>query len=134
MNITNDLGKDYFFLLYYQIGVQARAYRPTLRWNLLKDSVVCYESSTGLCGRRMADDSSWYTKQPVGINTLSSMLKDISKDIGLSRIYTNHSVRSTTITALNEAGFETRVIMAVSGHRSEASVRSYCTDISQRQK
>ena len=80
------------------------------------------------------DDQMWYTKQPLGVNTLGSMLSRISKDADLSRVYTNHSVRATTITALNDAGFETRVIMAVSGHRSEASVRNYCTDINQAQK
>ncbi|XP_072033159.1 uncharacterized protein KIAA1958-like [Amphiura filiformis] len=53
-----------------------------------------------------ASDDVWYTKQAVGVNTLGSMLREISKEAGLSRIYTNHSVRATTIRSLNDAGLK----------------------------
>ena len=79
-------------------------------------------------------DSTWYTSRPVGVRVLNEMMKSISKDANLSRVYTNHSVRATTITLLAHAGVETREIMKVSGHRNEASVRSYNADSSDAQK
>jgi integrase len=62
------------------------------------------------------------------------MMKTISLDAGLSKCYTNHCVRATTITRLAHAGVETREIMKISGHRSEASVKSYHADSSENQK
>ena len=50
------------------------------------------------------DDETWFQKSPLGKNTLSSMMSKISRQGELSRRYTNHSIRSTTITVLDEAG------------------------------
>ena len=52
-------------------------------------------------------------------------MKEISIDAGLRIVYTNHSIRATCITLLDNAGNEARHIMAVSGHKSESSIRSY---------
>ncbi|KAK3096570.1 hypothetical protein FSP39_001389 [Pinctada imbricata] len=76
----------------------------------------------------------WYNSAPIGERTLNDMMKVISKDAGLSRVYTNHCVRATTITLLSHAGVETREIMKISGHRNESSIRSYNTDSSSTQK
>ena len=51
--------------------------------------------------------------------------KKMSKDAELSAVYTNHSIRATCITILDSAGVEARHIMAISGHGSESSIRSY---------
>jgi len=55
------------------------------------------------------------------------MMKRISKDAKLSRIYANHSIRATAVTIIDKSGFEARHIMTVSGHRSrnESSIRAY---------
>ena len=74
---------------------------------------------------RRPSDQVWYENRPVGVNKLSTTMKEISKDAGLSCIYTNHSVRATAITLWANAGLSDREIMAISGHRSEASLRSY---------
>ena len=54
-------------------------------------------------------------------------MKEISKLASLSRIYTNHSVRATAITLWSDAQVPSRHIMAISDHRSEASLKSYNT-------
>jgi hypothetical protein len=50
---------------------------------------------------------------PHGKNTLGNMLKTICKQSGLNYIYTNHSLRATSITVLDFNKFEARNIMAV---------------------
>lgn len=66
----------------------------------------------------------------VGEHTLGEKMKNISREAKLSKCYTNHSIRATAVTILDKSGFEARHIMAVSGHKNEASIRSYSkTDI-----
>ena len=67
----------------------------------------------------------WYDNMVLGIKTLQVMMKRISKAAKLSKLYTNHSIRATSITILDQNGVEARHIMSVSGHRSESSLRSY---------
>lgn len=76
------------------------------------------------------DEAVWYRNEPLGVNTMKKFMKNVSKSAGLSREYTNHCIRSTTITLLNHCGFESRHIATVSGHRNESSLSSYCYDTS----
>ena len=73
----------------------------------------------------LAQNMPWYDRQAVGKNTLGNKLKTISTEAKTSRIYTNHCLRATTITTLDEHGFEARHIMSVSGHKSESSLKHY---------
>lgn len=66
----------------------------------------------------------------MGKNTLGSLMISLSNDAVLSKIYTNPSLRSTSITALDGAGFEGRDIKTVSKHKCLDSVESYCKDSS----
>lgn len=70
-------------------------------------------------------ESCWYENRPLGVNKLSTMMKDISAAAELSKIYINHSVRASAITLWSQAGLSNRQIMAISGHRNETSLRSY---------
>ena len=70
-------------------------------------------------------DGPWYDNIRVGIHTLGSMMKTISREAGCSTDYTNHCLRATSITTLDHAGFPSRDIMTVSGHRSETSIKHY---------
>lgn len=72
-------------------------------------------------------DESWFENRPLGINKLGSMMKDISKAAGLSKIYTNHCVRATAITLWSNAQVPSRHIMNISGHRNEDSIKHYNT-------
>lgn len=74
-------------------------------------------------------ESTWYYAAPVGKNTLGNMMPALSKLAKLSKRYTNHSIRATSVTLLDRAGYESRHIMKVSGHRSENSLKSYAQHI-----
>ena len=71
------------------------------------------------------EDGEWYENSPVGPHPLESFMKRISKEAGLSQSYTNHCIRATVITNLDDAGFEARHIKAVSGHKSDETIKNY---------
>ena len=73
----------------------------------------------------------WYCRSALGKNMLARMMPDISEQAKLSFRYTNHSVRATAITDLDDAGIEARHIMRASGHISEASIGSYAKRLSE---
>lgn len=70
----------------------------------------------------------------MGENKLAGLMATMSKDAGLSQHYTNHSIRATAITLLDEAGIPGRDIMGLSGHRSENSLRSYSRRLPEKKK
>ena len=71
-------------------------------------------------------DSVWFEKKVLGHNTLENMLKNMSHRAGIQPYFTNHSLRATTVTILSSVNVETRQIKAVTGHKSDASIESYC--------
>ena len=75
----------------------------------------------------------WYDAQVIGKKFLEKFMKTISEDAGLSQTYTNHCIRATCITNLDNSGKEARHIMALTGHKSADSIRSYArTSIGQK--
>ena len=68
-------------------------------------------------GPLRADESIWYFRATVGEKKMGNMMKDMSNQYQLSKIYTNHCLRSTAIEILNAAGFNDREIMKISGHK-----------------
>ncbi|VDI19990.1 Hypothetical predicted protein [Mytilus galloprovincialis] len=79
-------------------------------------------------------DETWFENKPLGKNTLGALMAKISNCAGLSKVYTNHSIRSTSITTLSESGFEDIKIKTVSKHKSLQSIESYPRDSSLPQK
>ena len=67
----------------------------------------------------------WYGKTYIGRNPLSKFMSDVSEKCGLSRIYTNHSIRVTGCTVLTRCRFSESEIMSVSGHKSVQSLAIY---------
>jgi hypothetical protein len=76
----------------------------------------------------------WYDNAPLGHNKIGDLLKDISKTANLSKVYTNHSIRATTSTALHQAGLTTERITAITGHKNNDSLKHYITGPSLEQK
>lgn len=78
----------------------------------------------------------WYDSIPTGHNILGSMMVNISKECLLSKLYTNHSLRATTVHVLDCARFPDRHIMSVTGHKAESSLKTYTgfTDTKTKQK
>lgn len=65
-------------------------------------------------------------------NTLASLMSSISKEMQLFyHQRTNHCIRVTAVSLLDECNFEARHIMRVSGHKSESSIRSYSRRLSE---
>ena len=70
------------------------------------------------------DKTPWFDCIPVGKNKLSSMVKDICKEAGVSQ-KTNHSLRATGATCLFQNHVPERIIQKTTGHRSLESLRTY---------
>ena len=51
-------------------------------------------------------------------------MKKLSVKAGLKKVYTNHCIRSTAITTLDEKGFEAGHIVSMSGHKQEATIKA----------
>ena len=67
----------------------------------------------------------WYKNKRVGENKIASFMSDLSKLVGLSKVYTNHCIRVTGATQLSRAKFSSHQIMAVTGHKSVNSLAMY---------
>ena len=70
-------------------------------------------------------DRKGYKNSPVGKNSLANMMKQISKDAKLSKKYTNHCIRKTTVTAMKRQGFDLNKISHVTKHKNLDSLKHY---------
>ena len=82
----------------------------------------------------LASNLVWYRSEPLGKNYLATMMQKISKNAGLSKIYTCHCVRASTVTTLFRKGISAQKIIGVTKHRSTASLGHYIDGMSTAQK
>ena len=77
----------------------------------------------------------WYKNQPLGVHSISSMMKDAS-EAGLSgKRITNHSGRKTGIKRLLDENMPPQYIEQLTGHKNVGSLSSYAeADISVQKK
>ena len=69
--------------------------------------------------------TNWYCEIPLGVKTLGRKMSKLSAEIGLSQSYTNHCLRSTCITALDQLSFEaTSQYIAPGRHISDRTMQS----------
>jgi hypothetical protein len=75
------------------------------------------------CKATLSAAEYWYERK-AGVKTIGNFMKSISKICSLSKIYTNHCVRSTTCTILGKYYSDINV-QAVSGHKSLSGLSHY---------
>ena len=66
-----------------------------------------------------------YDKKPIGKNSLATMMKEISEDAELSKIYMNHCIQKTTATAMKRQGFDLNEIQNVTKYKNLDSLNHY---------
>ena len=71
------------------------------------------------------DTKTKFDKRPVGKNILGILMKVISENAKLSKIYTNHCIRKTTATGLRRQGFDLKDIANVTKHKNLQSLEHY---------
>lgn len=116
-----------------EMGPQGRIYsKPT--WGD-KCPVTCFRkylnrlSNNNRLWQRVSSSYSpisrvWYTQQPIGVNTVSQFMRKISQQFGMSRIFTNHCLRVSSISILGRC-FDENDIKTISGHSSSSSLGIY---------
>ena len=67
----------------------------------------------------------WFARERRGNNWHQNVMKTISEEAKLSKIYTNGSIRASLVTELLAAGYDNRIIMELTGHKSHAMVQTY---------
>ena len=76
----------------------------------------------------LQNDEIWYTKNPIGKNTISNIMKALiagtpSENCG--KKLTNHSMRKTAVKKLKAASVPESSIIKVTGHTSTRRLKSY---------
>lgn len=99
----------------------------------LKKYIICLHPDTEVFFQYpkavFLSDAPSYERRPHGHNTLHGMVRQLSQDAQLSRAYTNHCLRATVVTNLDQAGVEGRHIQGVSGHKSLSSLQHYAENL-----
>jgi hypothetical protein len=70
----------------------------------------------------------WFSKSPLGVHSIDSMVSRMATDAGLDvtkKHFTNHSIRKTTVKKLKKAGVSATEIMAITGHKNQQSIADY---------
>ena len=76
----------------------------------------------------------WFRRQRRGREWFTSVLKEISKKAGMSKVYTNSSMRPTAVTGMLKAGYDSRQVASFTGHKSLEMVQHYSRQLEGMQK
>ena len=60
----------------------------------------------------------WCKKCPIDVNTLANVTKDLFKQAGIQRTFTNHSLKRSARTILSNDGFRRDTVIKKTGHLS----------------
>ena len=79
-------------------------------------------------GGAIAPFAPLWIRHCVGFHTVNGYMKaiaDAGSLNGSGKRYTNHSVRKVTVQKLKKAGVSSREIIAITGHKTEESLKDY---------
>ena len=79
-------------------------------------------------------ESCWFSRSPLGHNSLKNFLDNICKEAGIAGFKTNHSLRATAATGLYASGIDEQLVIERTGHRSVEGIRSYKRTSSEQQE
>ena len=80
------------------------------------------------------DEDPFFMAKPMGKTPLGKMMQQISSRAKLSKIYTCHSVRASTISHLFQNGISAQQITQITKHKNQSSLNHYISDMSVGQK
>ena len=69
-------------------------------------------------------DCTWFIAQPMGVNKLNSILKDMCEVGGIPR-KTNHAGRKTLVQKLQDNDVPPNQIIQITGHKNLQSINNY---------
>ena len=69
--------------------------------------------------------NTWYSREPLGHNTLQQAVSSMCKAAGIPGFRTNHSLRATSATRLYAAGADEQLIMERTGHRWGSFIQAH---------
>ncbi|XP_056000117.1 uncharacterized protein KIAA1958-like [Ostrea edulis] len=84
--------------------------------------------------KRAPDSHIWYKNQPLGENSLRSIMREMAKNANLPGKKTNHSARKSTCTKLLHAGIAPTTIQQLTGHKNVQSINNYAVASVEMQK
>ena len=69
----------------------------------------------------------WYNNQPMGFNCLRKIISEIARsaDWDTNLLWSGHSIRASSVTALINAGHSENEVKKISSHRSDSTLRVY---------
>ena len=102
----------------------------------IKDSILCPVSSFKMYLDLLNPDCTAFFQYPnkrkdglkrkvIGKNPLGNMMKEISDAAKLSKTYTNHQIRKTTVTGMHRSGFSLQEKANVTKHKNLESLKHY---------
>ena len=85
--------------------------------------------------RNWATSPEWYNpKLPMGVNTIANLMQRISKEAGLSQVYSSHCIRPTVVTNMFNQSLQAEDIQNITGHKNKNSVERYMKHVSDDKK
>ena len=67
----------------------------------------------------------WYADVPMGVNTISRVVKTLTNNLDGANFFMNHSLRRTAVSRLNQSGFRIDDVKKRTGHHSNNGVMAY---------
>ena len=103
-----------------------KAYKDKRPENMLKPESPFYLAVNYFKteGELKSEGSKWFKSQPMGVNKLNSLMKEMTETAGIT-VKTNHSGRKTLVQKLQENNVPPNQIVQITGHKNLQSINNY---------